>query len=56
LLLGLGIVTVIITLVGFFATTIQTSPASLVAFVALALIAVVADTIWRSARDKRETA
>jgi len=53
LLLVLGILTVVITLLGFFATTIQTSPASLVAFVALAAAAVVVDAIWRSVRDKR---
>ena len=55
-LLVLGILTVVITLLGFFATTIQTSPASLVAFVALAVIAVVVDSIWRSVRGKREPA
>lgn len=55
-LLLLGILTVIITLLGFFATTIQTSPASLVAFVALAVVAVVVDAIWRSVRDKRASA
>ncbi len=55
-LLVLGILTVVITLVGFFATTIQTSPASLVAFVALAIIAVVVDTWWRAVRGKRGSA
>ena len=55
-LLVIGMLTVVITLLGFFATTIQTSPASLVAFVALAVIAVVVDTIWRSVRGKRESA
>jgi len=55
-LLALGIVTVAITLLGFFATTIQTSPASLVAFVGLAVIAVVLDAIWRSVRGRRATA
>ena len=55
-ILAIGILTVVITLLGFFATTIETSPASLVAFVVLALIAVVVDTIWRSMRGKRESA
>jgi len=51
-LLGLGILTVVITLIGFFATTIQTSPASLVAFVALTVLAFVADTSWRAVRGR----
>jgi amino acid transporter len=51
--LVIGMLTVIITLVGFFATTLKTSPASLVAFVALALLAVVVDTVWRAVRDAR---
>lgn len=50
-LLGLGILTVVVTLIGFFATTLKTSPASLVAFVGLTVAAVIADTIWRSVRD-----
>ena len=48
--------TVVITLLGFFATTLKTSPASLVAFVALVVLAVIADAIWRSVRGKRESA
>ncbi len=52
LILGLGVLTVVVTLLGFFATTIQTSPASLVAFVALTILAVLADTLWRSVRGK----
>ena len=56
MLLVIGILTVVITLIGFFSTTIQTSPASLVAFVALAVIAVVVDAWWRAVRGKSESA
>ncbi len=48
-----AMLTVIVTLLGFFATTITTSPTSLVAFVALAILAVVVDTIWRAVRTRR---
>lgn len=53
-LLVLGGLTVVITLLSFFATTIKTSPTSLIAFGALVVLAVIADTIWRLVRDKRE--
>ena len=51
--LSIAILTVVVTLVGFFATTITTSPTSLVAFVALAVLAVVVDTVWRIVRTRR---
>jgi len=51
----IAMLTVVVTLLGFFATTLQTSPASLIAFLALALLAVVVDTVWRSVRDRRGT-
>ena len=54
--LAIAMLTVIVTLLGFFATTITTSPTSLVAFVALAVVAVVVDTVWRSMRDRRAAA
>jgi len=50
--LAIGMLTVIVTLLGFFATTLKTSPASLVAFVALTFIAFIADSVWRAVRDK----
>ncbi len=56
IVLAIAMLTVIITLIGFFATTIETSPTSLVAFVALAVIAFIVDTVWRSVRDKRGSA
>lgn len=49
--LAVGALTVAVTLVGFFATTLKTSPTSLIAF---AVLAVVADTIWRSVRSSRQ--
>lgn len=49
LLLGAG--TIIVTLLGFFDTTLKTSPASLIAFVLLFVLAAVADTLWRHARQ-----
>ena len=51
--LALAMLTVIVTLVGFFVTTLHTSPTSLVAFVALFLIAVVVDAAWRAVRTGR---
>jgi len=51
--LGIAMLAVIVTLLGFFANTLKTSPASLVAFLALLVLAVVVDTVWRSARAKR---
>jgi len=56
ILLVLGGLTVVITLISFFATTLKTSPTSLIAFVALVVIAVIADTIWRAVRGRRESA
>jgi len=52
----IAVATVVITLLGFFATTITTSPSSLIAFVGLAIIAVAVDTIWRLRRDRAHSA
>ena len=48
----LGALTVLITLLSFFATTLETSPTSLIAFAVLVLLAVIADSVWRSVRDR----
>jgi amino acid transporter len=52
--LWIAMLTVIVTLIGFAATTLATSPTSLVAFIGLAILAVVVDTIWRAVRDRRD--
>jgi len=52
-MLLLGALTVIVTLLGFLATTLATSPASLWALVGLLLTAIVTDTLWRIVRDRR---
>ena len=54
--LWIGTLTVVVTLLGFFGTTLRDSPTSLVAFVGLAVLAVVVDAVWRAVRDKREAA
>ena len=54
ILLAFGGLTVVVTLVSFFSTTLKTSPASLIAFVVLVVLAVVADTVWRSVRARRD--
>jgi amino acid transporter len=49
-----AILTVSITLVGFFVTTIDSSPSSLIAFAALLVLAIIVDTVWRAVRPERE--
>lgn len=49
----IGMLTVVVTLLGFVGTTLTTSPASLVALVVLAVLAVVLDTWWRAVRRGR---
>jgi amino acid transporter len=53
-LLWLGILTIVVTLLGFLGTTLQDSPKSITAFAAIFLLAIVADEAWRLARDRRE--
>lgn len=52
--LMVGMATIVITLVGFFMSTVKTSPVSLVAFVVLGLLAICADAVWRSVRTRRD--
>ncbi len=49
-ILIIAITTVVITLLGFFANALKTSPTSLIAFFVLFVLAFVADTIWRRVR------
>jgi len=53
-LLALAMLTVVVTLIGFFATTLETNPTSLVAFAVLFVLAVVVDSAWRSVRRSRK--
>jgi amino acid transporter len=55
-MLVLGGLAVVVTLLSFFATTLKTSPTSLIAFVVLVVLAVIADTIWRAVRTRRSAA
>jgi len=45
--------TVAATLVGFTVTTLAESPASMLAFLIVGVLAVVLDTSWRAVRDRR---
>ena len=54
--LAIGALTVIVTLLGFIGTTLRDSPTSLVAFVGLAVAAVVVDAAWRAVRGRRQDA
>lgn len=56
IVLGIGALTVIVTLLGFIGTTLRDSPTSLIAFVGLAVVAAVVDAWWRSVRDRRVAA
>jgi len=51
--LWIATLTVVVTLLGFFGTTLRDSPASLVAFIALAILAVAVDAVWRVLRARR---
>lgn len=53
IILILAILTVVITLLGFFINTAKTNPASLLAFVVLFALAFIADIFWRSAKNKQ---
>ncbi len=46
-MLVLGMLTVVITLLGFVWSTLVTNPTSLVAFLALLVLAIVVDAVWR---------
>jgi amino acid transporter len=52
----LAIFTVVVTLLGFFANTAKSNPASLVAFGLLFVFALVADVVWRSVRNRQMAA
>lgn len=55
-ILALGILTVVVTLLGFLVTTLSTSPTSLTAFVGLAILAILLDVVWRAVRARRSPA
>ena len=53
-MLSLAVLTIVVTLLGFFGTTLDTNPGSLRAFVVLFVIAFVVDAVWRGLRTGRE--
>lgn len=55
-LLTLAILTVVVTLIGFLATTLASNPTSLAAFIGIFVLAVIFDAWWRAVRDRRGTA
>jgi len=55
-LLLLAILTVVVTLLGFLATTLASSPTSLTAFIGISILAVIFDEWWRLVRGRRDGA
>ena len=53
IVLALAILTVVVTLLGFLGTTLASSPASLVAFIGITILAVIFDSWWRAVRARR---
>jgi len=50
--LSFAILTIVITLLGFIATTLASSPTSLAALIALMVLAAVADSLWRASKSR----